>query len=723
MNYNTDRAIEKLDEDLLGRAPFSRHLGRAIYEYKGKESLVIGLYGKWGTGKTSVANMAIATINELSKDDEEKPIIVRFAPWNYSDKDSLINQFFVEMQAKLELNGNEQTKKKIGKALSDYAGLFSFASLIPVVGAALAPILKETAQKNGERLSVSADLDSLRKTLENALGDINHKIIVLIDDIDRLTNSQIRDIFQLVKQVGDLPNIIYILAMDREVVERALSGVQNCDGGEYLEKIIQIPFEIPEFRKSKIYEIFFSKLNEVINQDKIEVEIDNSYWGTIFDNCVAPYITTLRDVNRVVNAFIFKYGILREETAFEDLIGITTLEVLEPALYNWIACNKEAVCGGLMHSMMKKNRKPEEWRRQYEDRFSEIGLDPNKSIKSVASLFPVFAEDVGEFFYVDQTPDTIRKRMRAAHEERFELYFMFDIDAVRVSRTVITECIRSLDKEELCSVIDDINRRGDIVFFLREIQSNIDIIPYNRLNILSSVLLEESAAFVGDMGTVLSVSAFQISSFCVEEMLKRLHSNEERFEIYKNALLHSDMHGLESIAQEINRIEIAYGKLAGESENLSEQIISFEQLQELEKIFSCRVNEFDKTEDLLKMEYFSLVFYLWKSFDEESTRKYIEKGFNNNTFTLRFICSFAVKWTGTGGVGWHYKNRIYTDYLSHEEIYDLIQGYGKNHIDEFTELEQIKLASFVLNYDKDDMFQVNEQAAMRLVDEWTRSNV
>lgn len=99
------------------------------------------------------------------------------------------------------------------------------------------------------------------------------------------------------------------------------------------------------------------------------------------------------------------------------------------------------------------------------------------------------------------------------------------------------------------------------------------------------------------------------------------------------------------------------------------------------------------------------------------------KGFNNNTFTLRFICSFAVKWTGTGGVGWHYKNRTYTDYLSHEEIYNLIQDYGKNHIDEFTELEQIKLASFVLNYDKDDMFQVNEQAAMRLVDEWTRSNV
>ncbi len=135
----------------------------------------------------------------------------------------------------------------IGKALADYSGVFEAASLIPYVGSILAPILKSTAKAGGEYLAQGSDLDSLRKKLEKALLEVDRKIIVLIDDIDRLLNSQIRDIFQLVKQVADLPNIIYILAMDREVVKRALAEIHNADGNESLEKIIQIPGKLGRF--------------------------------------------------------------------------------------------------------------------------------------------------------------------------------------------------------------------------------------------------------------------------------------------------------------------------------------------------------------------------------------------------------------------------------------------------------------------------------------------
>lgn len=89
MNYCTDRAIESAKEDLLGRASFSEQVGRAIFEYNGNDSLVIGLFGKWGTGKTSVANMALETVKSLSQQDENAPIIIRFASWNYSDKSQI----------------------------------------------------------------------------------------------------------------------------------------------------------------------------------------------------------------------------------------------------------------------------------------------------------------------------------------------------------------------------------------------------------------------------------------------------------------------------------------------------------------------------------------------------------------------------------------------------------------------------------------------------------
>ncbi|MBF1104872.1 MAG: NTPase, partial [Solobacterium sp.] len=58
MNYSTDRPIEKEEQDLLGRATFSKQLGKTIYEYDFQSGLVIGVFGKWGSGKTSVINMA-----------------------------------------------------------------------------------------------------------------------------------------------------------------------------------------------------------------------------------------------------------------------------------------------------------------------------------------------------------------------------------------------------------------------------------------------------------------------------------------------------------------------------------------------------------------------------------------------------------------------------------------------------------------------------------------
>ncbi len=124
MNYSTDRAIRYIEEDRLGRASFSKQVGKAIYEYKGKDSLVIGLFGKWGTGKTSVANMALQIVEELSKNDEKPPVIIRFAPWNYSDKDNLICQFLATLKTHIDTGENEELKKKVGKALSDYSGVF-----------------------------------------------------------------------------------------------------------------------------------------------------------------------------------------------------------------------------------------------------------------------------------------------------------------------------------------------------------------------------------------------------------------------------------------------------------------------------------------------------------------------------------------------------------------------------------------------------------------------
>lgn len=266
MNYNSDKAIESSEQDLLGRVTFSKQLGEAIYKYDGKDGLVLGVFGKWGTGKTSILNMVVNEINYLSYNDDESPIIVNFSPWNYTDKDNLISLFFRVLKNRLNMDKYEETRKKIGKALTDYSDALDALALVPIVGSGLATILKAIAKAQGAELSKDVDIDTTKANLETVLGDTNQKIVVIIDDIDRLTNTQIRDIFQLVKQVGNFPNIIYVLSMDREVVCRALESVHNIDGAKYLEKIVQIPFEIPALLKPRLRELFLTKLENTIKE-------------------------------------------------------------------------------------------------------------------------------------------------------------------------------------------------------------------------------------------------------------------------------------------------------------------------------------------------------------------------------------------------------------------------------------------------------------------------
>ena len=305
MSYDKDKPIVVCSEDLLDRQCFSQEFGKALYEYNGADGLVVGLYGKWGSGKTSVLNMAKEEIYNIIDKKEKKVIsnsfkeflsklfqfmhkhnkteIIEFSPWNYSDKNNLISLFFQNLKHKLCGENSSRIGKKIKKALNRYIDAIDALKIVPNVGTALAAVLKTIA-----KVLQSPDLNKAKSELGDLLKVYPGKIIVFIDDIDRLTAPQIRDIFQLVKKVGDLPNIIYVLAMDREIVCNALSKFHNIDGNEYLEKIVQVAFEIPELNKSKLCAIFYKKLSNVVDALPDHVIIDENYLEKVFEDCVSP---------------------------------------------------------------------------------------------------------------------------------------------------------------------------------------------------------------------------------------------------------------------------------------------------------------------------------------------------------------------------------------------------------------------------------------------------
>ena len=717
MNYNSDKPIEYSEQDLLGRTTFSKQLGEAIYKYDGKDGLVLGVFGKWGTGKTSILNMVVNEINLLSENEDNRPIIVNFSPWNYTDKDNLISLFFRVLKNRLDMDKDEEKRKKIGKALADYSDALDALSLVPMVGSGVAAILKTIAKAQGAELSKDVDIDTTKESLELVLSDTNQKIIVIIDDIDRLTNTQIRDIFQLVKQVGNFPNIIYVLSMDRDVVCRALESVHNIDGAEYLEKIVQIPFEIPALLKPKLKEIFLEKLDDTVNDISDNVKIDKYYWSEVFINCIEPYIKTLRDVNRVINTFQFRYKILYEETAFEDMVALTTIEVLEPQLYQWIGRHKDLLCSTYSHSFSALLRNKSNYRKEIVDELEKIGIKTDTGIKFLTTLFPVFADDIHEH-KVGYTSSNIRETMRVAQEERFDSYFMFDLKEIPVSRNLINDCINKMRVEDLIATITQINDEGNIEYFIDELRTLVETIPYERLGLLSSVILNKLYIFSNNSG-FLSLSAYNKAEFLAFDIMNRINDESERYSLIKSVVENTNKEQLGTIAYFINRIELSHGRLAGKEEHIEKQLINLPHLIDIESRYISKINEITLSEAIIDIREFNIAFYLWDCLDKDRAQTYLKNILKDDINVLKFICAIAHdSISSNNDVSWYFPLDQYSTYISKDIIYEKIQEFDKRKLDIFTFKEQIKLASFVLNYDQSNHHNVSEEEAKKLVNDW-----
>lgn len=213
-------------------------------------------------------------------------------------------------------------------------------------------------------------------------------------------------------------------------------------------------------------------------------------------------------------------------------------------------------------------------------------------------------------------------------------------------------------------------------------------------------------------------SASDIVEFLVEDMINRLKTEKEKYEIISSVIENADITGLGIMARFINRIELAYGRLAGNSEEKDKQIISLEHLEKVENIYVAKVRDIVNSELILDRNEFNNVFYLWKCFDKDGVDAYLKGLFKAEVNKLKFICAMATKWNSTNGSGWSFYPQNYSEYISQDEVYNMIQGFDKSKLGQFTDIEQIKLASFVLNYNKNKRDRVDEQEVLNLISEW-----
>lgn len=328
---HTDKPTSIKSEDRFLRYEFSKRIASIIATPKNDTSLIVGLYGKWGEGKTSVMNFVQ---QELPQDT----IVVNFNPWMFSDEQHLLKSFFSLLADALGEKINN-SKEQFGKILADYGdAIGDTAEYIPKVGRSI-----KWLGKLGQKLS-AVSVEKLKARVDKMIRESGKNIVVFVDDIDRLDIQEIQYVFKLVKLVGDFPRTAYLLSFDDEMVSAALApkygGDNKAAGYNFLEKIIQVPLKIPKASKKALYKYTADLINRVLNDADIELskgEIKD--FTEAFNTAFLPFMDNPRMAIRYANTLAFSFPLLKGEVNTGNLIVIEGIKIFYPELYDFIRSN------------------------------------------------------------------------------------------------------------------------------------------------------------------------------------------------------------------------------------------------------------------------------------------------------------------------------------------------------------------------------------------------
>ena len=324
-----DTALNDPTLDRLDRSTFAESLATSIRSLEGTDSFAIGLCGAWGSGKTSVLNFLVS---DLAK-GPASPIVVKFNPWWFSGREQLLGAFLSQLSAKLQLPNHVEKAKKASKLLGTFSAALRPVSMIPVIGE-YAKLGKEVIESVAGATtayadSASKDVVAIREELDIALTEFPQRILIVMDDIDRLTASEIAQLFLILKAVADFPNTIYLLSFDHRVVTQAINEQLGVDGKAYLEKIIQLQIDVPQTSKTAIEKMFIEQLNEIIGADDLS-QSHQQYFGNLFHDGLKHFLVTPRASKKLINMIRFTYPPLRGEVNVVDMIGISCLNTFAP---------------------------------------------------------------------------------------------------------------------------------------------------------------------------------------------------------------------------------------------------------------------------------------------------------------------------------------------------------------------------------------------------------
>ncbi|EIZ1550016.1 NTPase KAP [Vibrio parahaemolyticus] len=483
--YYNDTPIESADGDLYGVAPFAESIATSIQNIKNPVGTALALNGPWGAGKSSVVNMIRASLEQRK---DANLVVTDFKCWWFRGEEALALAFLQNLHTTLQSGLGDKIK---GLIPSLSKNLLQAGSVVgQTVAVASGQEWLKTAisgSSNYIEKTFFSDTETVEKSFQK-LADILDKqekrFLVVIDDIDRLTPDEALATFRLIKSIGHLPNVMYLLVFDRELAEKVVSERYPSEGPHFLEKIIQAGFEVPLPIQTDLNEVILSSIGDVCGKPEGNAQIRR--FMNIFYDVVVPYMPTPRHVVRFRNAISVTWPAIADEINLADFVALETIRLYEPVLFNKLRKNKGEVCG-------RRDRHNDN--DSHIDKYiNDIPETRHELVKvALQRLFPKF-ESMG---YGDDWESTWKSERRICIDQHFDTYFRLSLSGDSISAKDIELLVqhagdRDFVQKTMFYALDTKRKNGKsmVPVLLDELNVYAAKIPKENVFVLISTLFE-----------------------------------------------------------------------------------------------------------------------------------------------------------------------------------------------------------------------------------------
>lgn len=353
---SVDRATGR---DLLNRAGFARHLLSVLKGVDADQGAVIGLEGPWGTGKTSVVGL----MKDIAVETPDALQFIQFSPWMVSGTNDMVRALLMEILSHSAVKTDEmwwrfwkgrptsEAVEAFGQQLLNYVKVLGYVKhaaplaemVMPGGSLVVAGVAKAAEEANKEAEGASSafarlfkrstvpSLTEVKRDVVQAASQLPRRIVVVIDDLDRLPPQEIGTIIQAVKAVADFPNVLYLLCYDRATL---VSGIESAlhvsDGEAYLEKIVQIPLPLPEIPGARFTGYAVHRLNSCLSAFDLPKEEFSRVEAAL--KIVAALMENPREVERLRTRLTVVLPHAIGEINTGDLIVLEAIAQTHPAV-------------------------------------------------------------------------------------------------------------------------------------------------------------------------------------------------------------------------------------------------------------------------------------------------------------------------------------------------------------------------------------------------------